>query len=628
MFGASEVWGIAFGSSDLRAVKMSRSGEQVSLLEIEVIPYASGGAEEGGGDRELKARQALQALVAKHKIRRETIAIAVPGNAVFSKFITLPPVEKKRVPEIVKYESRQQIPFPIDEVVWDYQLVKSDLVPGEDIEVALFAIRREIVHTHLATCLSAGLRPQVVQAAPLAFCNFLQFDQPSEEPVAILDVGQESTELLIIDGERYWPRSLSVGNQDLTSALQQKFQISLEKAEELKVQAVKSKQADRLFGVMKPVLQNLSGQVQRTLGFYKSQHTEVRFGRVLLVGEFFDLPGIEGFFKETLRYEIARLSAFRRVVPDEGLDKGEFDAKSLSLGVAVGLGLQALGVGRIRTNLVPPETIQLQRRAAKRPWVAAAVLLAGSAVGLGAYRASQDSTVLKETSQGAEQAIKDVNTAISKLKQAREEPPKLLDELNKLPALLRDRDTGMPPDAFWEILKRVTEAVPEKLIWIDSLRIESVRFSEVPFLITQAKERRPPWCKDKGQAQTLRVTFEGRKVSSGDVGASKRDFAYVMENFVNQIQAIQSPGGSVPFCCRYGPAWFAFRNETENGVPYYVFTVDFIVNPAFFDALGDDHKIAFEKDDIGDVPCHVGGVVDDEREVCGFEGWHVIKPFA
>ena len=283
MFGSGDVWGIAFGSADLKAVKMSRTGDGIQVLEAEVIPYATPGGEET--DRDTQVQQALQALVARHKIRREAVAIAVPGNAVFSKFITLPPVEKKRVPEIVKYESRQQIPFPIEEVVWDYQLVKPEPVPGEDIEVALFAMRREIIQGHLATCMAAGLRPKVVQAAPLAFCNFLRHENASEGALVVLDVDQDSTEVIILDGERCWPRSLGVGSQDLTAALQQKFQITPQKAEELKVQAVKSKQADRLFGVMKPVLQNLAGQVQRTLGFYKSQHADVRFEKVCLVGD-------------------------------------------------------------------------------------------------------------------------------------------------------------------------------------------------------------------------------------------------------------------------------------------------------------------------------------------------------
>ena len=583
MFGSSEVWGIALGSTDLRAVKMSRVGEQASVLEAEVIPYAGG---EDGTDRDLQARQALQALVAKHKIRREKVAISVPGNAVFSKFITLPPVEKKRVPEIVKYESRQQIPFPIEEVVWDYQLVKSDLVAGEDIEVALFAIRREIIQAHLANCLSAGLRPQVIQAAPLSFCNYLQHDQPSEAPVAVLDVGQESAELLIIDGERYWPRSLGVGSRDLTTALQQKFQISLEKAEELRTQAVKSKQADRLFGVMKPVLQNLSGQVQRTLGFYKSQHPEVRFSKVILVGEFFDLPGIEGFFKETLRYEFARMGAPRQLALDEGLSPQEFAASAPGLGVPLGLGLQALGLGRIRTNLVPPESIQRQQQAAKRPWVGAAVVLVGVAVECAAIRADRDREFLDGAKTSAETQISAMERKMKDLEGAQQGPPRLEQDLARFPGLLLDRDTGLPRQVFSDILRRVVEIVPKDMIWADSVRIEAVPFASVPYLRDAPKESWLSRYKDEpGKRQTLKVRFEGRKVATSNV--VRQELELVQKDIVSRLEGIQSEKGKIPFCGRFGQDFvtaYKVIPGKDGGEDYYTFTVECIVNPDFYAA--------------------------------------------
>lgn len=582
MFGSREVWGIAFGSADLRAVRMTRSGDQASVSEMEIIPFAAGGEE---ADRDQQAREALQSLVAKHKIRG-TVAISLPGNAVFSKFITLPPVEKKRVPEIVRYESRQQIPFPIDEVVWDYQLVKSELVPGEDIEVALFAVRREIVQGILANCLSAGLRPRVVQAAPLALCNFLEHDQPAGEPLAVLDVEREGTELLIIDGERTWPRSLGVGSQDLTKALQQKFQIPPEKAEELKQQAVKSKQADRLFGVMKPVLQNLAGQVQRTLGYYKSQHAEVRFGKVLLVGEFFEIPGIEGFFKEALRYEFARLGPPQRVQAE---DLPGFAARAPALGVPLGLGLQALGLGRVGINLVPPESVQRERQAAKRPWVAAAVALTGVAAGLAGARASRDAQALSDVQVEADREINAVRQEIADLKKAKEASEEPRRKLEQMPALLRDPETMLPAEAFRDILMRAVGAVSND-IWVDILRIEPVKITSIP---SRQDADRPAWLKEMKEKEAekrsaLKVTFSGRKVSKGE--GRQEEQAFVQENFLSKIQAmsLQDPGtkAGTPFCERFDRDWFtSFRQETLEGEEFTTFTVEWIVNPAFYEIL-------------------------------------------
>lgn len=584
MLGSREVWGIVLGSQDLRAVKMTRSGDGATVVEAEVIPYRSpdGGGEAGeGADRELLARETLQALASRHKIRWDAVAISIPGNVLFTKIITLPPVERKRIPEIVKYESRQQIPFPIDEVVWDYQLVRPDPVAGEDIEVALFAVRREIVQASLGNCLAAGVRASMVQAAPLAFCNYLLYDQPAGEPLVVLDVGEEGTELIILDGDRCWPRSLAVGRHDLVVALQQKFQIDLAKAEDLLVQSVKSKQADRLFEVVRPVLQNLSGQVQRTLGFYKSQHPEVRFSKVCIVGNIFDLPGVEGFFKETLRYEFVRLGAPRRVALDEAVSKPAFAPGAPCLAAPMGLALQGLGLGRIQANLIPLEIVQRSRRAAKRPWIAAAALLMAGAVVCMAIRASRDVAVLRQAVESAEGQVAKVEGDIRGLAEAKKAPVQARAALEALPGLLNDRDTGLPSAAPWEILRQVVQSVPKGAIWLDGLRIEPVQIGTVPDASKRA------WAKDKVQGWTLKVTFDGQRVGSGP-GKETRDRESVMAEFVSKLEAVKTAGAAgQPLFEKFQMSdWFTSSKEKrENEMDKYFFTIECVVIPQYFQEL-------------------------------------------
>ncbi len=564
MFGSEEVWGISIGSLDLRAVKMTQNADQVTVLEAEIIPYLGGEAGEGM-DKDLKIRQALQVLVEKHKLRGQRVAIAVPGNAVFSKFITLPPVERKRVPEIVKYESRQQIPFPIEEVIWDYQPVKTEPLPGEEIEVALFAIRREIVQGTLAACLSVGLLPEVVQAAPLAFCNFLQYDQPTEEPVVLLDVERDGTELLIIDGERTWPRSIAVGSQDLTVALQKKFQIPLEKAEELRIQAAKAKQADRLFSVMKPVLQNLAGQVQRTLGFYKSQHPEVRFSRVVLAGELFQIPGVEAFFKEALRYDFARLGVPKRLEADEGIPRADFAAKAPELAVPFGLGLQALGLERMHVNLILPEHVQQRKQLAKRPWVAASVLLLGAAVWMDYLQATQERRSLTDATSRVEAKIKDITAKGGALDQARAAPQPIKDRLDKLPGLLLDRDTGLPPRIFSDILKQVVAAVPAHTIWMDGLTVQSLQVKDL-----DAKLTPPAWCKDRKDLWVLKVALDGQRIFDGSEEAMSQA---VKAQLIDKLK-------KVAYFSECKTSWItqAKPRDDKDGMKW-TFTAEWLVDP-------------------------------------------------
>ena len=111
------------------------------------------------------------------------MAIAVPGQSGLARFIKLPPVERKKIPDIVKYEARQQIPFALEDVVWDYQ----PLVGSEDegyaieTEVGLFAMKRDQVARHLKPLEEAGIAVDIIQLAPLAIYNFVCFDRLNVE---------------------------------------------------------------------------------------------------------------------------------------------------------------------------------------------------------------------------------------------------------------------------------------------------------------------------------------------------------------------------------------------------------------------------------------------------------------
>lgn len=570
MFGSGEVWGITIGGTSLRAVKMALDGEQASVLEAEIVPYASG----EDLDHEVKVRQALQALAEKHKMARQTVAISIPGSAVFSKFITLPPVETKRVPEIVKYESRQQIPFPIEEVVWDYQPVKAEPLPGEEIEVALFAVRREIIQAYLASCESVGIVPTLVQTSPLALCNFLQNDQPSEEPLVVLDVGVENTELLIIDGERTWPRNIGVGTQNLTNALMKKFQISREKAEELRAQAAKAKQADRLFGVMKPELQNLSGQVQRTLGFYKSQHPEVRFSKVILAGEFFDIPGVEGFFKEALRYEFSRLAKPSRVEIEDGA-RAAFETQAADLAVPTGLGLQALGLARIRVNLVLPELVQARQQAAKRPWVAAAVVMLGAAVGADFFQAMKDLEAANTVTAEVQAKTSEIDGVASKLDAAKKAPQPLEKELAQLPGLLMDRETGLPSRVFSDTLRLALAAVPVNEIWVEELDIHPVQVKDLG-LTQEALPSALRGGKEKDKRWVLRVGLRAQKVK-GD--SQSQDLETIKKTLVDALRR-------TPWFVGLHRDWISpnIKDAQDLEGRKFEFTVEWFVNPEAYPA--------------------------------------------
>ena len=181
------VWAIDIGQVALKALKVvpGDTPDQMVVEEIARIEYPKILSQPDADPDEL-VRMALIEFLEKHSTKGCRIAIGVPGQKGLIKFIKLPPVEKKRIPEIVQYEAKQQIPFPLNEVVWDYQQLASedDDDSGDDdemsftmAEVGLFAMKREEINKALFPLRRLGLEPDIVQMTPIALYNFATFER-------------------------------------------------------------------------------------------------------------------------------------------------------------------------------------------------------------------------------------------------------------------------------------------------------------------------------------------------------------------------------------------------------------------------------------------------------------------
>jgi type IV pilus assembly protein PilM len=372
-------WGIDIGESTVKAVKMRRTkaGAEIAAFDsIERNPPS-----EEAGDKDYQLREALTTLAQRNKFGNTPIVVSIPEPA-FSRFIPLPPVDKKRIPQVVQYEARQQIPFPIEEVVWDYQPVREAADFGGETEVAIFSLRSQFVYALLANLSLCRIQPVAVLPVPLALYNFLTFDRDVAKGTIVVDVGAGSTDILICDPENFRVRNITVSGNGITRALAERLKISREEAEALKRECEDPQQAERLFKLMQPTLNDLVGQVQRTIGFFKSQIHNVRIEQALLLGRTFRLPGVAEYFVKQLDCDLMPSTTLDRVTLAGDVDSGELKPMLPSLAVAMGLALEGVGLGRVQVNLMPSELLRRQEVQKKKP--SAVVAAACLAVMLGA----------------------------------------------------------------------------------------------------------------------------------------------------------------------------------------------------------------------------------------------------
>ncbi len=379
------VWGIDVGQCLLKAVKLQEAGDGVELLAFDVIEH--GAVVSGGeGDATEMIREALKTFASRNNMQNSRLVVSVPGQQTLTRFTKMPPVEPKKIPDMVQYEASQQIPFDIDEVVWDYQIFAEKDSP--DVEVGIFAIRKELIRNYLMNFTDLGLEPTIVQTSPMASYNAVRYEQGADvkTTTVILDMGALATDLIVMEGNRIWSRPIPIGGNRFTDALVAAFRISFKKAEKLKRTAAASKYARQVFQAMRPVFADLVSEVQRSIGFYTSTHRDANIRRVLGMGNAFKLPGLQKFLQQNLQTEVEKLAGFQRMTAS-GVDKSpEFAGNIISLSVAYGLALQGLGLAAVESTLLPQEVRRSLLWRKKRPWFAASaacLALSGASLWVG-----------------------------------------------------------------------------------------------------------------------------------------------------------------------------------------------------------------------------------------------------
>ena len=367
-------WGIEVGANAIKAMRLMRHGTGVVVTDYTVMPF-----KKVLTTPDLNVDEAIQVnldkFLSRHDTRKDTVMVSVPGNVAFAKFAKLPPVEPKKIPDIVQFEAVQQIPFPIEQVEWDYQVFSQQDSP--DVEIGIFAITKERVLRVLSNYQAVGLEIDGMTLSALAVYNALAYDMelgPNAPGMMLLDIGTTCTDVVIVEGGNLWLRTFQIGGNNFTEALIRSFKLSFNKAEKLKRESGASKYTRQIFQAMRLVFADLVQELQKTLGFYLSMNRDAHLTKLIGMGSTFRLPGLQKFLKQQLQMEVVRLDGFKQV-NIEGKQAADFVDRSLNLVTAYGLALQGLELETVNANILPTHLLKQRLWKAKQPWVAAAACM-------------------------------------------------------------------------------------------------------------------------------------------------------------------------------------------------------------------------------------------------------------
>ncbi len=473
MADTQAVWGIDIGQAGLKAIRLryAEAAGQVIAVAFDYIPHAKILSQPDAVPDEL-IQTAISTFLSRNETKGDLIAISVPGQSALTRFIQLPPVESSRVDEIVRYEAKQQIPFALEDVIWDYQTLgggieESGFMLGA--EVGLFAMKKEGIYSAIKPYVTNKMEVELVQIAPLAMHNFLCFDQIGLRPgqelegegeyMIVLDMGTDNTTLLVTNGNKIWIRNVPIGGNHFTRALTKEMKLTFAKAEHLKCNATKAPDPRAVFQALRPVFNDYVSEIQRSIGYFSSVNREAKITKIVGAGNGFKLAGLQKFLQQNLQYEVERVDNFQALVGDAVLNAPLFQENVLSFVVPYGLALQALKLTRIHTTLLPSEIATARKIRRKKPWAVAtaASLLFGLAMSTAGY-SNVASSVSVPRFKEAEEKVKALATLESGYKStfetAKTANGQLKDSGDKLVTALDTREMWL------EVYRAINECLP------------------------------------------------------------------------------------------------------------------------------------------------------------------------
>ena len=334
MAKTTAVWGIDIGQCALKALRctLDADGETVTADKYDFIEYPKILSQPEADPEEL-IKEALEQFLSRNDVVGDRVAISVSGQAGLSRFFKPPPVEVKTLPDIVKYEVKQQIPFPIEDVIWDWQQLGGTVVEGRaiDAEVGLFAMKREAVFRALHPFDEADVEVDFVQLSPLSIFNVIchdtidQLPDPEDfdpenppESVVVMSMGTDTTDLIVTNGIKLWLRNIPIGGNHFTKQLSREMKLTQAKAEHLKRNTRVSENPKAIFKAMRPVFNDLVNEVQRSLTFFQSMEKSANLSEIVLLGNAAKLPGLRQFLSKQLEIDIAKVNEFKKLRGADG----------------------------------------------------------------------------------------------------------------------------------------------------------------------------------------------------------------------------------------------------------------------------------------------------------------------
>jgi type IV pilus assembly protein PilM len=347
-FNSQSVVGLDVGSSSIKAVELSKKskGKNFDLTHLGVAQVPAEAIVQGAFLNSSAITEAIQEAIENAKIKTKNVAAAVCGHSVIVKKVSLPQMTRDELDEQIRWEAEQYIPFDVNEVNLDFQILETSDGEGQ-MDVLLVAAKKDLIDDYVQVIREAGLTPVAVDVAGFAIENAFEvnYDTASDDVIALVNIGAQVVNINIMaGGVPCFTRDITTAGNQYTEEIQKALSISFEEAERIKLGGQGTDSQDvvpqEVEQAMQSVTETVIGEISRSLDFYAATTAESRINKVYLSGGSAKVSGLEAAFHERTGLEVETLNPLSRMLPSDRFDQEYLDDMSAALSVGVGLALR------------------------------------------------------------------------------------------------------------------------------------------------------------------------------------------------------------------------------------------------------------------------------------------------
>ena len=373
---------IDIGAASIKIAEFSFPNNKEMVLEKFVYEEYAGEADSTESRLPMLA-VALKKIINENKFHSKETFLSISGQTTFIRFIKLPPASEKeqQIQQLVSFEARQNIPYPLEEVTWDYQLISPILDSSSDINVMFAVIKNDIINNFIKILENNKLKTQLVDITPTTFYNAAKANRIGEnEPAMILNMGSFCSTLVFINQNHFYARTIPVAGFTITQQIMKELQVSFEEAESMKrnigfvalggaYEDADTESATIISKIIRNVMIRLHSEINRSINVYRSQQKAPAPKKLYLAGGSSIINFTERFLSTKLKMETEYFNPFSVVKISPSIDREHLASYAHMTAEVIGLGLRHITTCPIEISLLPKSVSQKYFILKKIPYI-------------------------------------------------------------------------------------------------------------------------------------------------------------------------------------------------------------------------------------------------------------------